>query len=166
MAWWKRGAWPSAAAMAVWMHADLGAGQVDQGVARGVQPGDGGAGGHGCPAADQIGDRLQHLREMLPCAVRVTAVAHPLHGRVLDAVSFLHRRGVLHLVVKLPDSSPGTIPVSATDVFGQRVWPTPVARRPGSDLRKLFGNGPPDLRILVGASYASLVKSAAGCVVP
>ena len=27
-------------------------------------------------------------------------------------------RGVLHLVVRLPDSSPGTIPASATDIFG------------------------------------------------
>jgi hypothetical protein len=37
---------------------------------------------------------------------------------MLEAVSFMHLRGVLHLVVRLPDSSPGTIPASATDVFG------------------------------------------------
>jgi hypothetical protein len=28
---------------------------------------------------------------------------------------------VLHLVVRLPDSSPGTIPASATDIFGAAV---------------------------------------------
>ena len=41
-------------------------------------------------------------------------------------------------------------------------------RRPArvSDLRKLLGDGPPDLRILAAASHASLVKSAAGWVVP
>jgi hypothetical protein len=49
----------------------------------------------------------------------VTAVTHPLCGRTLEAVSFVHRSGVLHLVVKLPDSSPGTIPASATDVLGE-----------------------------------------------
>ena len=57
---------------------------------------------------------------MLPCAVRVIAVTHPLNGRMLDAISFIHLRGVLHLVVRLPDASPGTIPVSATDIFGER----------------------------------------------
>jgi hypothetical protein len=48
----------------------------------------------------------------------VTAAGHPLRGRTLDAVSFVHLRGVLHLVVRLPDLSPGTIPASATDIFG------------------------------------------------
>ena len=75
---------------------------------------------------------------MLPCAVRVTAVTHPLHGRVLDAVSFIHRRGVLHLVVRLPDSSPGTIPVSATDVFGERSA-GPALVLDGEGLRRLRG---------------------------
>jgi hypothetical protein len=55
---------------------------------------------------------------VLPCAVRVTGAAHPLCGRTLEATSFMHRNGILHLVVRLPDSSPGTIPASATDVFG------------------------------------------------
>ena len=65
-------------------------------------------GGDECLAdPDQIGDRLQHLREVLPRAVRVVAVTHPLHGRRLDAVSFVLRRGVLHVVVRLPDSDPG-----------------------------------------------------------
>jgi len=56
---------------------------------------------------------------VLPCPVRVTAVTHPLCGRTLEAVSFVHRSGVLHLVVKLPDSSPATIPASTTDVLGE-----------------------------------------------
>jgi len=76
--------------------------------------------------ADRSGDRLQHLREGLPRTVRVTGATHPLRGRVLEAVSFMHVRGVLHLVVRLPDSSPGTIPASLTDVFG-----APAAAGPG-----------------------------------
>jgi hypothetical protein len=86
---------------------------------------------------DQIGDRLQHLREVLPCAVRVIAGTHPLHGRVLEAVSFVHRRGVLHLVVRLPDSSPGTIPASATDVFGERAAAGPATVLDADGLRRL-----------------------------
>lgn len=85
-----------------------------------VQAGDGGAAGDGLAGADRTVDRLQHLREILPCTVRVTGAAHPLRGRELEAVSFMHLRGVLHLVVRLPDSSPGTIPASLTDVFGAR----------------------------------------------
>ncbi|MGH3275282.1 MAG: hypothetical protein ACRDNZ_13295 [Streptosporangiaceae bacterium] len=49
----------------------------------------------------------------------MTAVTHPLRGSTLEAASFIHRSGVLHLVVKLPDSSPATIPASATDVLGE-----------------------------------------------
>jgi hypothetical protein len=64
------------------------------------------------------GDRLQHLRAVLPCEVRVTAATHPLFGRLLDAASFKRLSGVLHLVVVLPDGSPGTIPAAATSVFG------------------------------------------------
>jgi hypothetical protein len=102
-----------------------------------VQGGDGGAGGDGFAGADQTGDRLQHLREMLPRAVRVTAVTHPLYGRTLDAVSFMHRRGVLHLVVRLPDSSPATIPASATDVFGERAVTGPAMVLDPDGLRRL-----------------------------
>jgi hypothetical protein len=98
-----------------------------------------GAGDEGLADADQIGDRLQHLRELLPRAVRVVAVTHPLHGRVLEAVSFIHLRGVLHLVVRLPDSSPGTIPASATDVFGERAAAGPAAVLDADGLRRLHG---------------------------
>ena len=95
--------------------------------------------GAGTPVTglNQIGDRLQHLREMLPCAVRVTAGTHPLNGRTLDALSFIHLRGVLHLVVRLPDSSPGTIPVSATDVFGERAAEGPATVLDADGLRRL-----------------------------
>lgn len=41
---------------------------------------------------------------------------HPLFGRVLQAVAFTHLSGVLHLVVELPDGSPGTIRAAATDI--------------------------------------------------
>jgi hypothetical protein len=47
-------------------------------------------------------------------------VTHPLFGRLLRAVSFKRLRGVLYLVVELPDGSPvGTIRADATDVLGE-----------------------------------------------
>jgi hypothetical protein len=64
------------------------------------------------------GDRLQQLRAVLPCDVRVVAETHPLFGRLLAARSFKRWNGVLLLVVELPDGSPGTIRADATDVFG------------------------------------------------
>ena len=64
------------------------------------------------------GDRLQQLRAVLPCEVRVIAETHPLFGRLLAARSFKRWNGVLLLVVVLPDGSPGTIRADATDVFG------------------------------------------------
>ena len=63
------------------------------------------------------GDRLQHLRGVLPCPVRVTASAHPLFGELLAASAFRRFGGVMHLVVELPDGSPGTIRADATDVL-------------------------------------------------
>ncbi len=68
--------------------------------------------------ADRDGDRLQHLRAVLPCEVRVTSAAHPLGGRLVAARSFKRLNGVLLLVIELPDGSPGTIPAAATDVLG------------------------------------------------
>lgn len=64
-------------------------------------------------------DRLQHLRAVLPCDVRVTASSHPLFGRLLAARGFKRLDGVVFLVVQLPDGSPGTIRVDATDVLGK-----------------------------------------------
>ena len=55
---------------------------------------------------------------MLPAEVRVTSEVHPLFGRLLWASGFKRLGGVLHLVVTLPDGSPGTIPADATGVFG------------------------------------------------
>ena len=55
---------------------------------------------------------------MLPCPVGVAAAGHPLAGCTLEAISFTRRSGVLYLVVQLPDGMRGTIPASATDVFG------------------------------------------------
>lgn len=51
--------------------------------------------------------------------MRVIAESHPLFGRLLDASSFKRLSGVVHLVVGLPDGSPGTIPAAATNVFGE-----------------------------------------------
>jgi pimeloyl-ACP methyl ester carboxylesterase len=64
------------------------------------------------------GDRLQQLRAVLPCEVRVVAETHPLFGRLLAARSFKRWNGALLLVVELPDGSPGTVRADATDVFG------------------------------------------------
>jgi hypothetical protein len=81
----------------------------------------------GTPAADECvalagswseGDRLQQLRAVLPCEVRVVAETHPLFGRLLAAKSFKRWNGVLLLVIDLPDGSPGTIRCDATDVLG------------------------------------------------
>jgi hypothetical protein len=69
-------------------------------------------------SARSEGDRLQQLRAVLPCDVRVIAETHPLFGRLLAARSFKRWNGVLLLVVDLPDGSPGTIRADATDVFG------------------------------------------------
>ena len=42
---------------------------------------------------------------------------HPLFGELLAALAFRRFAGVLHLVVELPDGSPGTIRADATDVL-------------------------------------------------
>jgi hypothetical protein len=55
---------------------------------------------------------------LLPCEVRVTSEVHPLFGRLLPATSFKRIGGSLFLVVGLPDGSPGTIRVTATDILG------------------------------------------------
>jgi hypothetical protein len=57
--------------------------------------------------------------------VRVTAEGHPLFGELLAASAFRRFSGVLHLVVELPDSSPGTIRADATDVLAA-AGPRPV----------------------------------------
>ncbi|MCA1672275.1 MAG: hypothetical protein LC799_08765, partial [Actinobacteria bacterium] len=64
-------------------------------------------------------DRLQQLRSILPTEVRVIRATHPLFGQLLEATSFKRWRDVLHLVVTLPDGSPGTVPAESTNVFGQ-----------------------------------------------
>jgi hypothetical protein len=72
----------------------------------------------GFAGARSEGDRLQQLRAVLPCEVRVVAPTHPLFGCLLAAKSFKRWNGVLLLVVDLPDGSPGTIRADATDVLG------------------------------------------------
>src|ERR1700690_461901 len=61
---------------------------------------------------------LQHLREVLPREVRVTACSQPLRGRVLLARGFRRLKGELMLDVVLPDGSAGTGPARAPGVFG------------------------------------------------
>ena len=48
----------------------------------------------------------------------MTAATHPLFGRLLWASGFKRLGGVLHLMVVLPDGSPGTIRADAAGVFG------------------------------------------------
>ena len=71
----------------------------------------------GFAGAGSDGERLQHLRSVLPCRVRVTAWTHPLFDELLACSGFRRWNGVLLLVVDLPDGSPGTIRADATDVF-------------------------------------------------
>jgi len=97
------------------------------------------------PGALSDGDRLQHLRAVLPVEVRVTGVTHPLFGRLLEASSFRRRNGVLLLVVRLPDGSPGTVAAEATDVFGQ------VSAEPAGGT-VVSAEGVRRLRLLVEAS--------------
>jgi hypothetical protein len=96
-----------------------------------------GRGNVGLPDPDSDGDRLQHLRVVLPCEVRVTAVSHPLFGDVLVASGFKRWNGELLLVVGLPDGSPGTVRAEATDVFATPpVEPTPFVLD-GEGVRRL-----------------------------
>jgi hypothetical protein len=74
-----------------------------------------------CGGSD--GDRLQYLRSVLPCEVRVTGSTHPLFGQLLRASGFTRLNRVLNLIVDLPDGSPGTIRASVTDVFGESAPP-------------------------------------------
>jgi hypothetical protein len=83
------------------------------------------------------GDRLQQLRAVLPCEVRVVAETHPLFGRLLAARSFKRWNGVLLLVVELPDGSPGTIRADATDVFGVGGLQSAVSVLDAAGLREL-----------------------------
>lgn len=71
----------------------------------------------GLAGAGRDSDKLQQLRAVLPCEVRVTSPNHPLFGRLLAASGFKRWNGELMLVVVLPDGSPGTIPASATNVL-------------------------------------------------
>ncbi len=97
----------------------------------------------GLAGAGSDGDRLQHLRAVLPCPVRVTGPGHPLFGEVLAASGFRRFAGVLHLVVELPDGSPGTIRADATDVL--------AAAEPGPAGTVLDAGGVRALRALVTA---------------
>ena len=89
-------------------------------------------------------DILQHLREMLPCAVRVMDRVHPLCGSVLEARGFRHLRGELMLAVVLPDGSAGVIPAAATEALGE----TELERGPAT---VLTADGVRRLRVLLEA---------------
>jgi hypothetical protein len=104
----------------------VGSGEVDpvSGVDRGPGQPDG---DHRLAGAGRDGDRLHYLRSVLPMQARVVAATHPLFGQLLHATAFKRWNGVLHLVVTLPDGSPGTIPAAATSVWDEPVQvATPV----------------------------------------
>jgi hypothetical protein len=110
----------------------------EQDTVPGLAGADGDADGQMCFAgARSEGDRLQQLRAVLPCDVRVIAETHPLFGRLLAARSFKRWNGVLLLVVELPDGSPGTIRADATDVFGGCRSQSAVSVLDTSGLREL-----------------------------
>jgi hypothetical protein len=75
--------------------------------------------------------------------VRVTSSVHPLFGRLLASSGFKRSGGVLFLVVVLPDGSPGTIPVAATDILGgepERAVQTALSVEGIRELRTLAGS--------------------------
>ena len=87
-------------------------------------------------------DRLQQLRAVLPCQVRVTSRTHPLSGRLVAARSFKRLNGeLLLLVIELPDGSPGTIPADATDVLGPAEAGGPPVVLDAGGWRRLAGAG-------------------------
>ena len=85
--------------------------------------------------------------------MRVTGETHPLFGRLVRAGSFKRWNGVLLLVIELPDGSPGTIRVDATDVFG-------VVESDGLSV-VLDGEGLRRLRSLVTAFSAGAARDGA-----
>ena len=69
--------------------------------------------------------------------MRVTAPAHPLCGELLAASAFRRFAGVMHLVVELPDGSPGTIRADATDVLAAAASQVPGAVLDAAGVRTL-----------------------------
>jgi hypothetical protein len=69
--------------------------------------------------------------------VQVVAATHPLFGQSLHASAFKRWNGVLYLVVRLPDGSPGTIPAVATSVWDEPVRPATVVVLDLDGLREL-----------------------------
>ncbi len=86
----------------------------------------------------------------------MTAEVHPLFGRLLWASGFKRLGGVLHLVVTLPDSSPGTIRADATGVFGDGGG-LEVHGMPGGTV--LTVDGIRQLRVLVDAGLERCGRS-------
>ena len=93
----------------------------------------------GLARAGRDGDRLQHLRSVLPCRVRVTAAMHPLFGELLACLGFRRWKGVLLLVVELLDGSPGTVRADATDIFASAPVTSTELVLDGEGIRALHG---------------------------
>jgi hypothetical protein len=70
----------------------------------------------GLAAADEPLHRLRELRASLPEEVTVTAAHHPLAGRRLAVEGRRAIGGRAHLIVRLPDGTPGTVELEATSV--------------------------------------------------
>jgi hypothetical protein len=109
----------------------------------------------GLARAGSEGDRLQQLRAVLPCEVRVVAESHPLFGRLLPAKGFKRLNGLLQLTVLLPDGSPGTIRADATDVLGVVARSGPAVVLDAAGLRELH-------RLVTGLRGARRVRLRAG----
>ncbi len=82
----------------------------------------------------------------------MTSPVHPLFGRLLAASGFKRHGGALFLVVMLPDGSPGTISVAATDILGAEPAPALVT--------VLSVEGIRELRALAGSLRRSRRSSA------
>jgi hypothetical protein len=91
----------------------------------------------GLAGAGSESERLQQIRAVLPCEVRVTAATHPLFGSLLAAHRFRRVDGEVFLVVTLPDGSPGTIRVEATDIVAAASPERAVTVLDGDGVRRL-----------------------------
>src|SRR5437763_9007091 len=62
--------------------------------------------------------RIRHTARFdgLPERVRVVRARHPFQGRSLEVLGFSRRRGVLQLLLVLPDESRSLIPAAWTDL--------------------------------------------------
>ena len=67
-----------------------------------------------------------------PQSVKVIRNRHPLQGQSLEVLGWIHRNGILHLTLVLPDGSRSLIPADWTDL--NECNSTPTGRRLASNV--------------------------------